>query len=240
MKYLIPICLLFALNTLKSQSLWVKGYVGITNEPELTLIKSLDPRFIYVQNRSNSRFFAMPSIVFELNEKSFLELGFTWSNRSNNQIFSILNVPPNDSVAGVALGDTKSSLFGMQFDYNQRFSKNEQKRWQTFVGLSLNIHKSKFDFMSDLPYVISTKADYVGAKIGIVPRAQFQWTKNLLLDISGNLFLFSGEHQKTMGYGTVGTFLGSLVEFNFLSGFYLRVGLAWRIGEKAASAVTTK
>jgi len=239
MKYLIPICLLFALNTLKSQSLWVKGYLGITREPQLTLVRSLDPRFIYVQDVNESRLFAMPAIAYELNKKSFLELGVTWGTKNNPSNFAVLYIPPNDSLAGINLGDSRFSRFGVQLDYNYRFSKYENNRWQTFIGVAMNFHQSSFDFTSKLPYVSSRTTDYYGAKIGIVPRAQYRWTNNLLLDISMALFVLDAERQKDSVTGATGPFSSNILRIDGVNGYYFRVGLAWKIAGKTESNSTS-
>ncbi|MFN0173254.1 MAG: hypothetical protein ACKVU0_01310 [Saprospiraceae bacterium] len=232
-KYFFSIYFLIAFYPLNSQNIWLKGYVGISRAEQLTLIKSLDPDLISIYYRSNAYGFFMPALVVENRRNSnFWEVGFYWakSNAANN--FSALRVPPSDSIQLVDLGEHKFKTRDLQIDYNLKLNNGWGNKWEMFLGFAVNPHWSIFGFKPHQNYIFPMRGSELGVKLGLVPRIQYQLTKNIIVDFNASLSVFSADYKSSTEEDPALTprqQSNSLIEFDFLNKYAIRFGLAYKI-----------
>jgi hypothetical protein len=240
MKYLTLIFFCIALSPLKSQSVWLKGYVGMGREPRLQLFHNLEPNVYINYTDRNTSGIATPAIVLENKSGNFWELGFSWENRKASNNYTGMRVPPSDSIQSVDLGATTYKNFEAELAYNFAFKRNKDHRWKSFMGLAINPHRSAFDYTTHQSYLYSGQSSVTGVHWGLIPRIQYHLTKKLVVDFNAALFVVSTNYVHTRIENPALTErqqTNSIFEVDLLQQYWLRVGLAWKIwGRKKLSA----
>lgn len=231
--FLGAILLFLSVLSLQGQSIWIKGYGGIGRGPYYDLSSYLTPESVWIRSGSEGYGFLMPAIVLKNSKNdNFWEIGGTgWRNNSPN-ISELLRVPPGDSLQFIDVGAVKSSQLQLALEYNTRIMIGLGNKWSAYLGFALNPHWSKFDFKSHRSFVFSSEASTIGLDLGLVPRLQYQWTKNLVLDFNAGLFLLSADYETSALRNpalTLNQQTSTLIEFSYLERLWVRVGLAYRI-----------
>jgi len=231
--FLIPVLLLLAIPSIQSQRIWIKGYGGLGRGPYYDLSSYNTPESVGIRSYSEGYGFLMPAIVLKNSKNdNFWEIGGTgWRNNSPN-ISELLRVPPGDSLQFIDVGAVKSSQIQLALEYNTRIMLGLGNKWSAYLGFALNPHWTKYDFTSHRSFIYSREATRVGLDLGVVPRLQYQWTKNLVLDFNASLFLFSNAYESSAVRNpalTLNQQTNSLFEFGYLERLWVRVGLAYRI-----------
>jgi len=232
---LLLFAILLSVETLESQNVWLKGYAGVRSGPQFDLHDNLDPNDIFIAYRASSSLFLMPAVAVENQKGNFWEIGVAWQGHSNKNEYSIVRVPPNDSVQLVDLGETKFINREGDFEFNYRLYKNSESRWKTFLGWSINPYWSKYTFTPIQPYLFPRENYVAGADFGIIPRTQYDLTSKLRLDINACFFAFSANYEHAYWGNPAFTEPqqnSGLFDIGIFEKFWLRVGLAWKILNK--------
>ena len=232
---LFLLALLALVSTLKSQNVWLKGYIGVRAGPQFNLRGNLNPYDIFIDYPSSSSFLLMPAVAVENRKGNFWEIGATIRMNKNDDEYSPVQVPPNDSVQFVNLGETKLINLESCFEYNYQLYKQSARRWKTYLGWVINPYWSKYTFTPQQSYLFPMENYVAGADLGIIPRAQLELNSRLRLDMNVCFFLFSADY----GHAYLGNPAftdeqqnSGLFDIGVFEKFWLRIGLAWKISSK--------
>lgn len=231
-RFLLLVSFLITSFGLKSQSTWLKGFVGVRSGPEFYLRQNLNPEDIYIDYQASSSLLLMPAVAYENRKGNFWEIGVAWQGHKDDDEYSIVQVPPDDSVQMVDLGETKYHNLETYFDFNYRLFKQTEGRWKTYLGWSINPYWSKFTFTPMQPYLFERENYVAGADFGVIPRANYDLTSKLRLDLNICFFVFSANYEHTF-WGNPSFSEqqqnSSLFDIGMFEKFWMRIGLSWKI-----------
>jgi len=157
------------------------------------------PKGTFVNTGKNAHFLNFPVSVgfYDQKERNFHEFSVSRLYYSNNPSFGVLYNSPNIPIETKSIGITLTASFGMRYEFNLKMGNEKNKKSNFYIGFPIEcyyVHQKFSPFYSSL-YKYATNG--FGFAVGITPRYQYWFSKNIYLDIALPLTAYDGLVIKT-------------------------------------------